>query len=62
MQTSAENQRCANNWFFFFSLMVVQARKNHLGPEKSLENEESINVFQDQYTASIPGIFNCFFS
>lgn len=60
-QTSAENQRCANNWLFFFSLMVVKARKNHLGPEKSLENEESVNVFQDQCTASIPGIFNFFF-
>lgn len=41
--------------------MVVQARKNRLGPEKSLENEESINVFQDQYAAPIPGIFNFFF-
>lgn len=60
-QTSAENQRCVNNWLFFFSLMVVQARKNHLGPENSVENEESINVFQDQDTASIPGIFNFFF-
>lgn len=41
--------------------MVVQARKNHLGPENSLENEESINVFQDPDNASIPVIFNFFF-
>lgn len=41
--------------------MVVQATKNHLGPAKSSENEESINVFQDQYAAPIPGIF-IFFS